>query len=316
MKTSQTIVPIFFSSTQHLPIMDSSSPSYLSDTEENGLEAGSLEVSDFVLPRYFNPPAHLSRSTRRLESKAHNQRNTMLHMASSSSSHFSDVADDSEYPKILRNTPVSSHNDSTPTERRKISDGANTSMRDSLQTFNFSEMMTQYLTSSGVANDFQSRFTAASKNQAPFGATNEKSKWTNSMEEEDDDSSTGEEMDEDEDEDQSEDIHADESTLDHAALRSMASFENYYQQPVEEKKLLGGTTPREIPGSPWATSGPVRQSTRPTRPLPQAKYVSLLTLLISFGLVLYLVLEAFWSFVSIGSVIAQIILAIFSFFGT
>jgi cellulose synthase/poly-beta-1,6-N-acetylglucosamine synthase-like glycosyltransferase len=70
----------------------------------------------------------------------------------------------------------------------------------------------------------------------------------------------------------------------------------------------------QIAGSPWAkpASNP---TTRPTDPLAIAKYASSLAFALTLGWVIYLLFSAIWDYTTIGKVIAEIILAILSFFG-
>jgi hypothetical protein len=71
----------------------------------------------------------------------------------------------------------------------------------------------------------------------------------------------------------------------------------------------------QIPGSPWAKPETKPSSSRPTEPLPIAKYASSIAFAITLGLVVSLFVMAVWNYSSIGRVVVEILLAVISFFG-
>jgi hypothetical protein len=85
-----------------------------------------------------------------------------------------------------------------------------------------------------------------------------------------------------------------------------------YNDPLQDAVLNEGV--HQIPGSPWAKPAN-RPSTRPTEPLPIAKYASSIAFALTFGWVGFLFVMAVWNYSSIGRVIVEILLAIISFFG-
>lgn len=70
----------------------------------------------------------------------------------------------------------------------------------------------------------------------------------------------------------------------------------------------------QIPGSPWAKPAN-RPSTRPTEPLPIAKYASSLAFAMTIGWVAFIFVAAVWNYSSLGVTICEIVLGILSFFG-
>jgi len=59
-----------------------------------------------------------------------------------------------------------------------------------------------------------------------------------------------------------------------------------------------------IPGPPWAKPA-TRKLSRPSEPLPIAKYASSLAFLIAFGFVIFLILAAIWNHDNVGRIIVE-----------
>eukprot|EP00980_Cylindrotheca_fusiformis_P001391 scaffold345_cov134-Cylindrotheca_fusiformis.AAC.2 len=78
-----------------------------------------------------------------------------------------------------------------------------------------------------------------------------------------------------------------------------------YFDPKKSAVLNEGV--HEIPGSPWAKPAN-RPSSRPTEPLPIARYASSLAFLVAFGWCTSIFVMAFWNYGSVGRVIVEIIL--------
>jgi hypothetical protein len=70
----------------------------------------------------------------------------------------------------------------------------------------------------------------------------------------------------------------------------------------------------QIAGSPWAKPG-YYPSNRPTDPLPIAKYASSIALILTLGLVIFLLSMSIYNYTSIARIIVEVILSILSFFG-
>jgi hypothetical protein len=85
-----------------------------------------------------------------------------------------------------------------------------------------------------------------------------------------------------------------------------------YYDPNNKAVLDEGV--HQIPGSPWAKPAN-RPSSRPTEPLPIAKYASSIAFALTLGWVAFLFVLAVWNYSSVGRVIVEILLAILSFFG-
>ena len=63
----------------------------------------------------------------------------------------------------------------------------------------------------------------------------------------------------------------------------------------------------EIPGSPWAKPAN-RPSTRPTEPLPIARYASAIAFTLTFGWCVSIFVLAIWNYSSIGRIIVEVML--------
>jgi hypothetical protein len=78
-----------------------------------------------------------------------------------------------------------------------------------------------------------------------------------------------------------------------------------YFDPKKTAVLNEGV--HEIPGSPWAKP-PNRPSSRPTEPLPIARYASSVAFTLASGWCISLFVLAFWNYASVGRVIVEVML--------
>lgn len=78
-----------------------------------------------------------------------------------------------------------------------------------------------------------------------------------------------------------------------------------YFDPKKTAVLNEGV--HEIPGSPWAKPAN-RPSSRPTEPLPIARYASSLAFTLAFGWCISLFVLAFWNYASVGRIIVEVLL--------
>lgn len=69
-----------------------------------------------------------------------------------------------------------------------------------------------------------------------------------------------------------------------------------------------------IPGSPFSKP-PNKPSNRPSEPLAIAKYTSVIASMVTIGWIAYMIFSAVWNYSSAGRILAEIILALLSFFG-
>ena len=107
------------------------------------------------------------------------------------------------------------------------------------------------------------------------------------------------------------DDDADNAAMDLDRIYGGSTDPRYFNDP--NKRLLDNDASL-IPGSPFSKPAN-RFSNRPTEPLAIARHASSLGFLLALGWVAYLLFSAIWNYASVGRIIVEVILALFSFFG-
>mmetsp|Transcript_32034 Transcript_32034/g.34421 ORF Transcript_32034/g.34421 Transcript_32034/m.34421 type:complete len:988 (+) Transcript_32034:130-3093(+) len=88
---------------------------------------------------------------------------------------------------------------------------------------------------------------------------------------------------------------------------------NIFNDPRKADGVLNRTV-HQIAGSPWSKPG-MNTTNRPTEPLQIAFYTSVLSFLITIGVVGTLLFMAFWQYTTVGRVIVECLLALLAFIG-